>query len=119
MALIDNGKPEEFLLFVRNFKMTLEASGTLDASAKLHCIYTLLRGEALHKFDTLCDQVRSTNITNLSRILLGLGTYSSPVNMLSKQKCVMHRGMSNTCELKVRRHASHLIDLNDYLAAFQ
>ena len=35
MALFDNGKPEEFLLFVRNFSMTLEASGTLAAGANI------------------------------------------------------------------------------------
>ena len=29
MPLFENGKPEEFLLFVRNFNMTLPASGTL------------------------------------------------------------------------------------------
>ena len=35
MALFDNGEPEEFLLFIRNFKMTLEASGTLKSDAKI------------------------------------------------------------------------------------
>ena len=35
MALFDNGDPEEFLLFVRNFQMTLKASGALAASAKI------------------------------------------------------------------------------------
>ena len=30
----DNGEPEEYLLFVRNFNMTLAASGTLGTGAK-------------------------------------------------------------------------------------
>ena len=34
MSLFENGKPEEFLLFVRNFNMTLAASGTLEAGEK-------------------------------------------------------------------------------------
>ena len=34
MTLFDNGDPEEFLLFVRNFNMTLTASGTQEAGAK-------------------------------------------------------------------------------------
>ena len=46
-ALFDNGKPEEFLLFVQNFKMMIDASGTLADNVKLHCIRTLLYGEAL------------------------------------------------------------------------
>ena len=34
MFLIDNGNPEEFLLFVCNFNITLAASGMLGADAK-------------------------------------------------------------------------------------
>ena len=44
MALFDNGDPDEFLLFVCNFQMTLKASGTLADSAKIQYIRTLLRG---------------------------------------------------------------------------
>ena len=35
MALFDNGEPEELLLFIRNFNMTLKASGMLVAIAKM------------------------------------------------------------------------------------
>ena len=35
MALFDNGEPEELLLFVRNFNMTLKASVMLVAIAKM------------------------------------------------------------------------------------
>ena len=52
MALFDNGEPEDFLLFVQNFKMTLKAFWTLVASAKLQYICMLLRGETLSWFDT-------------------------------------------------------------------
>ena len=34
MSLFYNGYPEEFLLFVHNFNMTLAASGTLEAGVK-------------------------------------------------------------------------------------
>ena len=34
MSLCDNGKLEEFLLFVWNFNMTLAEAGTLEADAK-------------------------------------------------------------------------------------
>ena len=44
MALFDNGEPEEFLLFVRNFNMTLEASGMLVAIANIQHLCTLLHG---------------------------------------------------------------------------
>ena len=35
MALCNNGDPEEFLLFQRNYKMALDASGTLTADLKI------------------------------------------------------------------------------------
>ena len=35
MALFDNGDPEECLLFIRNFSMTIEESGTLVPSKKI------------------------------------------------------------------------------------
>ena len=51
MALFDNGEPEEFLLFICNFNMNLEASGTLDMSEKFQYLHTLVCGELLRQFD--------------------------------------------------------------------
>ena len=49
MDLSDNGDLEEFLLFVKIFKMTLEASGTLAFNAKLHYLLNLFCGKAQYK----------------------------------------------------------------------
>ena len=35
MALFDKDEQEEFLLFIRNFQMTLKASGTLATGKKM------------------------------------------------------------------------------------
>ena len=43
IALFDNGEPKEFLLSIRNLNMTLKASVTLVASAKIHYLLTLVR----------------------------------------------------------------------------
>ena len=53
MALFDNGNPEEFLLFVWNFQMTLEESGYIAASINIRSLPTMLRGEVLHQLDVL------------------------------------------------------------------
>ena len=45
ITFFDNRDPEEFLLIIRNFNITLEASGTLLAGAKIQHICTLVRGE--------------------------------------------------------------------------
>ena len=42
MALFDNGKPEEFLLFVRNFNMNLAASAIMKTARKVQYICTLV-----------------------------------------------------------------------------
>ena len=43
MALFYNGEPEDFLLFVWNFKMTINAPVTLADNTKLQYISTILR----------------------------------------------------------------------------
>ena len=35
MALFDNGEPEEFLLFIRNFNVNLKVSGTIVSGVKI------------------------------------------------------------------------------------
>ena len=74
MALFDNSKSEEFLLFLRNFQMMIKAPGALASSATIQHFCTLLRGEALRKLDTFFVEVVSITTTNLNHIVLGLGT---------------------------------------------
>ena len=62
MSLFDNGETEKFLLFVCNFNMTLAASGTLEAGAKVKYLITIVRGEAFLQFDLLSDDVGSIHL---------------------------------------------------------
>ena len=57
IALFENGNPEEFLLFVKNFNMTIALSGTLATGAKIRFLRTIVHGEALHKFDVLLSDM--------------------------------------------------------------
>ena len=75
ISLFENGEPEQFLLFQKKYKMMLDASGTLIADVKIQYLQTLLCGEALHEFDTLCVQIENTTTTHLNWILLGFGAY--------------------------------------------
>ena len=43
MSLFDNGEPEEFLLFFRNFNVTFVTSGKLEVGVKYQYFYTLVR----------------------------------------------------------------------------
>ena len=86
MSLFDNLNTGEFLLFVSNFSMNLEASGNLVASTNIQYLLTLIIGEALHQYDMFPAKVGSTTSENLKSIILCLGPYFFPVNELSKQK---------------------------------
>ena len=66
----------------------------------------------------MCADVEGTNPLTVENIILGLGLYFYPVNLLSKQKRVMRHGMRNTQILKVPQYADRLIDLNEYLDLF-
>ena len=86
--------------------------------AKAQYIHTIVRGEALHQFDTLSAEVESTNTLTLEAIILVSGTYFPPVNYLSKKKRAINHITRKPRGLKVRRSADRFIDLNDYLDFF-
>ena len=85
MYLFDNGELEEFLLLIRNFNMTLKASGTILDGTKIQYLRTLVHGE-LCQFDTLFDEVGSTTSENLTYIIFGLGTYFPLLISCQKKK---------------------------------
>ena len=60
MYLFDNGDTEECLFFVLNFKMMIEASGSMDTGAKVQHLRTLVHGEALSQFDFLYADMEGT-----------------------------------------------------------
>ena len=72
MDFFDNGKPEEILFFVINFKMVLNASVTLAVNSRINYRPTLLCVEALCQFDNLRDQVGSITMSHFNRVVLGL-----------------------------------------------
>ena len=110
-----NRDTEEFLLFVCNFNMDLEMSGTLKYGAKIQYLCTLVYGEVLHRFDVLSAEVEGATPVTLASIILVLGAYFFPVNALSKKRRAMRRRMRKSRGLKVRRYITCLVDINDYL----
>ena len=93
--------PLEFLSFVRNFKMKLDASGTITVNAKLRYLRTILGIEALGQFDSLCAQVGITNMSHFKPGHFRFRYVLLPVNEFSKQKREMCHGTKNPRKLKV------------------
>ena len=55
--------------------MTLTASGTLEAGAKVQYLRTIVCGEALRQFDSLYADVESTQKLNVEDIIKGIEQY--------------------------------------------
>ena len=98
--------------------MILNVSGEFFSGTNIKYICTLVRVEALCQFDMFSAEVGSATPENLMSIILGLGTYFSPVNVLSNKNRVMRRGMRMTCSLKGICYADRRIDLDEHLAVF-
>ena len=91
MVLFDNRETKDFLLFVKSFQMTLEASGTIFAGSNIHYLYMLINGEALHQIDTFSSEVGITTPEQFKTIILNLGTYFFLL-MCCPKKHAMRRG---------------------------
>ena len=59
MYLLDHGEMEELILFVWNFQKTLSATVTLEMEANVQYFCTLIRGEALRKFDLVSADTKN------------------------------------------------------------
>ena len=92
-SLLYHCEQEEFLLLVRNFNMTLAATGMLEMDSKIQYLCTLVHGEALRQFELLSADIKNTETLNLDCYIKGLALYFTPVNFLSKKKCAMRHGM--------------------------
>ena len=72
MYLFENGKPEEFLLFVRNLNTILATSGVLEMDTKTQFLCTLVCGEALSQFDLFSADMESIETLNVEYIIKSL-----------------------------------------------
>ena len=66
----------------------------------------------------LSAEVGSATPENLMYIILFLGIYLFPVNVLSEKKRTMRHGTRNQWSLKLRLYTAPLIDLNKYSDVF-
>ena len=87
----------------------------LTSGVKIQYLCTLVCEEALHQFDTFYYEVGSDTPENLTSIILGLGTYFLPVNVLPNKKRAMPRRMSTPWGLKVRCYYAFPIDIKNYV----
>ena len=56
IVIFEHGQLEEFLQLMKNFKRAVDRTGTTVTAGKINYLRTLLRGEALRKFDALASQ---------------------------------------------------------------
>ena len=76
MSLFDHGEPEDFLLFIWNFQITLADMGMLETEAKVQYLRTLVHGGALHQFYLLSSDMENTDTSlNVDYLLKNLSWY--------------------------------------------
>ena len=81
MSLFDHGKPEEFLLFVENFQMSLAAMGTLETEAGVQYLHTIACGEVLRQFELLPAYMENTDThLDVDYLMKVLAWYPPPIN---------------------------------------
>ena len=85
--MIDNGEPEELLLLVSNFQITLEASGTISDGTNIQYLHMLVRGKALRQLDKLSVEVGSATSEHLKSTILGLVMYFFLLMRCQKKQC--------------------------------
>ena len=111
----ENIKPEELLLFIRNFQMTINAPIAIPAAGNIKCLCTLLCGKALCVFETISGRIIHTTNANSNQIILKLGMYLSMLILFKINFVTCHR-ISKSWTFKVKHYALHLTKLNEYLA---
>ena len=78
MSLFDNEELEEFLLFVRNFNMTITESVMLEEGAKVQYLCTIIHREALRQFNSLYADMKGENPITVENIIERLALYPPP-----------------------------------------
>ena len=61
-------------MFVCEFNMTIKVSGMLEPSVKDQYLSTLVRGEYFFQFDSLSDDMESSNTLTVEDMFLRLGS---------------------------------------------
>ena len=73
-----NGKLEEFLQMIKDFKTGIDGTGNTSTTVKIQFLRKMLRGEGLRGFDVIAVQVGITNNTHLKQIKEDLLSYFFP-----------------------------------------
>ena len=60
--MFDNKELEGIILFKQDYKIMVDASGTLIAGGKTKYLCTLLHEEELREFENICDKIRNTTL---------------------------------------------------------
>ena len=87
MSFFDHGNPEEFVLFVYNFKITLVSTRIQDMDAKIKYLCMLVHLEVLHQFGLSSADVENMNTLSVDYYFKGLSLHYPPVNLLKKAQC--------------------------------
>ena len=93
---------------MKEFKTSVDRTGTTSTTVKIQCLRTILRGGALKEFDVIAGQVGSKNNTHLKQIKEVLLSYIFPISAINKQKRAMRRAMRKPQDLLLKIFSARL-----------
>ena len=111
-------QPEEFLALLKNFKITIDGTGTSTLSGRISYLHTILRGQRLREFDKLQSHYGGPTNNHLNLIQEVLLEYFFPINSLSNQKRAIRRAMRKTRIIKFKCFAARLTEMKNLLPLF-
>jgi hypothetical protein len=118
IKFFSGGTPEEWLVFLRDFKRVLVGQNITNGPGKYLMICRLIFGDTLAVFDKAAqDLVNETN-ANFELVLQEVTTHVFPQRALSYQKRYMRRYMRKPRAMTTREFAARVNEMNEYLKQF-
>lgn len=113
-----SGKPEEFLLFRKNFQKVVVGQGLTTGPAKYTMMRRLLDGDALAAFNQAAERHGNQTNDNFAHCMEDLTTHVFPNRALAIQRRYMRRYMRKPREMTIREYLARVNEINSYLPMF-
>ena len=102
MAVFENGKAEDLLAFLKNFKKEIDGTVNMSVIGRIEYLCMLLHWKSLHIFDKIASPNNGATNAHLKTINEGLLGYSLPINSLPKQNTSMRLAMRKPCIIPMK-----------------
>lgn len=112
------GKPEEFLLLMKDFQKIIVGQNLTTGPAKYAMMRRILDGDALAAFNQAAQALGNETNEHFGQCVERLTSHVFPNRSLAIQRRYMRRYMRKPKETKIREYLARVVELNSYLPLF-